>query len=1074
MLEYSEKDIKNSFGGPTFDRGMQVFTDNQVQKCKYSPELDKLIGSVAGTFKDSYSTNVEVKASNQPGKLIIRSQCSCPVGWNCKHAVALLLAYKKQLEPADPYQLWFNQLPAHYQQPMNLASAAQKETAIFCLSPDKSGNIQVEVGSAKTQKDGSVGAFSNKRLEELVNDYSWSDSWLTDFDKNLVRLLLLKENDKYNIKSTLISTENDELALKRMLASGRSYWVTTANKLTLGEAKPLQIDWQQQEDKKRIQLGLNELGEQWQLLATPNPWYIDTERFIAGPITTSLDGHLVAALQQLPALGDEQATHFTNELLVNFSEAAIPAPIELPTTDIEQALVPTLEVNKGELENGQASLIAKFWFAYGNVKICPSIIHQPKQTRFVLEGQHYHIKRDNEAEQLAWHQYHKLNLQAVNEHLLQSRLDQQELQGFLYSSNKLSQEELWLGFKLMHEGQLKQQGWHIRIATDIDLSASQVDGLNIEIEEHNQWFDVGLSIEVEGREVPLLPMLVEWIQRHDDWKSQQGDLILPQSNGAMLTIKRSTIAPILAILEELTNQDSDKLRLPNTHAAVLAQLPDINQWVGGDHVKQLAQKLASFTGIKELPPSVNLSAELRHYQQEGLNWLNFLFEYGFGGILADDMGLGKTVQTLAYLQHRKDIGELNKPALVICPTSLVGNWQAEAQKFTPGLSTLKLHGPERKALFEKVNDHDIVISTYPLLVRDSEFLAAFEFSELVLDEAQVIKNPSAKMTQTVKKLNAQHKLCLTGTPMENHLGELWSIYDFLMPGFLGNLSGFNKHYRTPIEKEGDQHSKQWLKQKVSPFLLRRTKDQVATELPPKTEITHVIEMPPEQRTLYESIRVTMEAKVQGLLTSKGMARSRIEFLDALLKMRQACCDPKLVKLEEAQKIQSSAKLDFLMDIVPEMLEEGRRILIFSQFAQMLSIIEDRFKQAGIDYAKLTGQTQKRAEVIDSFQNGDVPVFLISLKAGGVGLNLTAADTVIHYDPWWNPAAENQATDRAYRIGQDKPVFVYKLICEKTVEERVLQLQKQKQQLADGMYGDKDNEQQMLTDSDQLLKLFESM
>ncbi|MCE2573012.1 DEAD/DEAH box helicase [Motilimonas eburnea] len=1075
MLDYSEKDIRNSFGTPTFDRGQKVFTDGLVQKCKYSPELDKLIGSLTGADKDvTYNTNVEVKASNQPGKLIIRSQCSCPVGWNCKHAVALLLAYQKQLEPADPYQIWFSQLPPQFQQSQTHADFS-KEKAIYCLSNDKDGHVQVEVGAAKPLRDGSFGAFSSKRLEELVNDYSWSDSWLTDFDKNLVRLLLLKEHDKYNLKSTLICTENDALALQRMLSSGRCFWQSTASPLQLGSPLPLNLAWQQlQQQQYQLAIELDGIDEPWQLLPTPQPWYLIPDALIAGPIDSELDGELLRALQKLPVLGEQQARHFTQELLINFSEEVIPAPVQLPKIEVDAPLTPILSISKGTLETGQASLIAEFWFQYGDVRLCPNVVYLERQTRFSIEGNSYHIKRQHEQEQQAWQQYQSLPLKPANQHLLTGRLDKQVLQGFLHSNDKVSQEELWLGFKLLHGERLTQLGWQLHFADNIDLSAQAVQGMSVEIEESNQWFDIGLTIEVEGRNVPLLPMLLEWLQRHTDWKSQQGDLILPQKNGAMLTIKRNTIEPILAILEELTNPDSQTLRLPNSHAAVLAQLPDINHWIGGEHVKKLAQKLADFSGIQEIAPSANLKATLRSYQQEGLNWLNFLYEYGFGGILADDMGLGKTVQALAFLQHRKDIGQLNKPALVICPTSLVGNWEAEAKKFTPNLTTLKLHGPDRKALFKEINHHDIVISTYPLLVRDSEELAPFEFSELILDEAQVIKNPTAKMTQTVKKLHTDHRLCLTGTPMENHLGELWSIYDFLMPGFLGNLSAFNKHYRTPIEKEGDQQTKLWLKQKIAPFLLRRTKDQVAKELPPKTEITHLIEMPPEQRTLYESIRVTMESRVQGLLASKGLARSRIEFLDALLKMRQACCDPKLVKLEQAQKISQSAKLDFLMEIVPEMLEEGRRILIFSQFAQMLGLIENQFKNANIPYAKLTGQTQKRADVINSFQNGDVPVFLISLKAGGVGLNLTAADTVIHYDPWWNPAAENQATDRAYRIGQDKPVFVYKLICEKTVEERVLKLQQHKQELADAVYGEKEAEQQILTDSDQLLKLFESM
>jgi len=436
------------------------------------------------------------------------------------------------------------------------------------------------------------------------------------------------------------------------------------------------------------------------------------------------------------------------------------------------------------------------------------------------------------------------------------------------------------------------------------------------------------------------------------------------------------------------------------------------------------------------------------------------------------MGLGKTIQTLAYLLYKKQLQQNSEPALVICPTSLVGNWLQEAEKFTPTLKVLILHGTDRHQYFSSLNDYDLVITTYPLIARDFEHLKEFTFSDLILDEAQTIKNPLAKMTKSIKQLKSGQRLCLTGTPMENHLGELWSLFDFLMPGFLGSYSTFNRFYRKGIEGEGNEQVRDWLIHKTQPFLLRRTKDEVAKELPAKTEIVHKITLPNDQRTLYESIRITMEAKVRDLLKEKGMARSRIEFLDALLKLRQVCCDPRLVKLDHAKDIKSSAKLEFLMQVLPEMIEEGRRVLIFSQFAQMLGLIEQSLKEKGLDFVKLTGQTRNRTDIINKFQSGEVPVFLISLKAGGVGLNLTAADTVIHFDPWWNPAVENQATDRAYRIGQDKPVFVYKLICEQTVEERVLALQARKQKLADSVYGNEMEEKFAPDNSDALLKLFE--
>jgi len=322
-----------------------------------------------------------------------------------------------------------------------------------------------------------------------------------------------------------------------------------------------------------------------------------------------------------------------------------------------------------------------------------------------------------------------------------------------------------------------------------------------------------------------------------------------------------------------------------------------------------------------------------------------------------------------------------------------------------------------------------------------------------LDEAQNIKNPRSKAAAVVRSLRARRRLCLTGTPMENHLGELWALFDFLLPGFLGEETRFRRNWRNPIEQHGDQDRQQRLARRVAPFMLRRRKQEVLDELPPKTEIIRGVTLGEQQAALYEGIRLSMEKRVCDAIATQGLARSRITILDALLKLRQTCCDPRLLSLAAARKVTASAKLELLMDILPEQLEEGRRVLLFSQFTSMLVLIEQAFAKQGIAYSKLTGRTRNRDEAIERFRSGAADVFLISLKAGGVGLNLTEADTVILYDPWWNPAVENQAADRAHRIGQDKPVFVYKLITEGTVEEKILALQARKQVLAEGVYSE---------------------
>lgn len=477
------------------------------------------------------------------------------------------------------------------------------------------------------------------------------------------------------------------------------------------------------------------------------------------------------------------------------------------------------------------------------------------------------------------------------------------------------------------------------------------------------------------------------------------------------------------------------------------------QWKGAEELLLLNRKLADFSGIETVPLPENLHAELRAYQHDGVNWLQFLREYGFNGTLADDMGLGKTLQTLAHLLIEKQSGRMASPAMVIAPTSLMGNWRREAERFTPDLKVCIIHGSNRQKHFDVIGDYDLVLTTYPLIIRDEEQYRQHTFHYLILDEAQAVKNAVSRTAQAVDNLKAQHRLCLTGTPLENHLGELWSMYHFLMPGFLGPQEKFTRLFRTPIEKQADGGRQQQLRQRIQPFMLRRTKEKVASELPPKTEIIRSVSLDGEQRDLYETVRLAMDAKVRAEISSKGFARSQIMILDALLKLRQVCCDPRLVKLAKAKNVQDSAKLELLMTLLPEMLEEGRKVLLFSQFTSMLAIIEKELQQAGVTYSKLTGQTRKRDQAIEAFQEGDASVFLISLKAGGTGLNLTAADTVIHYDPWWNPAVEQQATDRAYRIGQDKPVFVYKLVTEDTVEEKILQLQEKKQALAEGLYSD---------------------
>jgi SNF2 family DNA or RNA helicase len=509
-----------------------------------------------------------------------------------------------------------------------------------------------------------------------------------------------------------------------------------------------------------------------------------------------------------------------------------------------------------------------------------------------------------------------------------------------------------------------------------------------------------------------------------------------------------------------------------------------NAWQlqGDAGLAQLAQRLRTIGTPQPVHAPQGLQVQLRPYQLEGLAWLQYLRAQGLGGILADDMGLGKTAQALAHVLTEKNTGRLTRPALVVLPTSLLFNWQAEAARMAPGLRLLALHGPRRAHSYADIARHDLVLTTYPLLWRDVDALAAQPFHLLILDEAQMVKNAGSRSARALRKLQAPHLLCLTGTPLENHLGELWAQFDFLMPGFLGDVRSFNARWRKPIEENGETLRAQLLAQRVRPFILRRRKQDVATELPPRTETILRVQLQGKQRDLYEAVRATADKQVRRALERQSFEGAQITILDALLKLRQVCCDPRLVKgiqqgphapphLREGEaflpgggpaakrtaQTMERAKLELLADMLPALVDEGRRVLVFSQFTEMLTLAAELLDALALPYLTLTGQTppRQRGAVVRQFQAQDdtsAPILLVSLKAGGVGLNLTAADTVIHLDPWWNPAVEEQATARAHRIGQDQPVFVYKLVVEGSIEERMLELQTRKAALAQGVLG----------------------
>lgn len=582
------------------------------------------------------------------------------------------------------------------------------------------------------------------------------------------------------------------------------------------------------------------------------------------------------------------------------------------------------------------------------------------------------------------------------------------------------------------------------------------------------WFALELGIIADGKRLDLLPVLVQAISSQAEGQSLESLLALPARRRAIaigphryITLPPERFRALLQVILELYRGDKTRdgrFRLARAQAGSLAKLERLFEGAGGLRVEGDGTLLDQGRRLVNTPPATSvespaaLTVTLRNYQEDGLAWLQCLRSLSFGGILADDMGLGKTLQTIAHLLLEASSGRMAGPSLVVVPTSLVDNWKRELERFAPSIVALTYHGPKRSSVVRQLATAQVIVTTYPVLVRDQELLAEYEFYYIILDEAQAIKNPRSLATVAVKSLQARYRLCLSGTPVENNLTELWSLFDFVMPSLLGKMAEFKVRFKRPIERTGDQDRLVALRERVSPFVLRRMKEQVAKELPPKTELTRPVELDGEQRDLYESIRLAAHSDVRKAIAGKGVSGSAITILDALMKLRQVCCDPSLVRLPAASGVVGSAKRELFFDLLTRQLGAGRKVLVFSQFARMLALLSEGLLERGLRHVMLTGQVTDRQRRVDAFQNGDVDVFLISLKAGGTGLNLTRADTVIHYDPWWNAAAQLQATDRCYRIGQTRPVFVHNLIVAGSVEQRIVALQKRKRALADSLFG----------------------
>lgn len=564
--------------------------------------------------------------------------------------------------------------------------------------------------------------------------------------------------------------------------------------------------------------------------------------------------------------------------------------------------------------------------------------------------------------------------------------------------------------------------------------------LSIEVTSGQDWFELHGKLEI-GDEVVSLPKVLHALRR--------GERVVELGDGSLGLLPEAWVRRV-AMLTQVGAADGDPVRFRESQGWIVnALLADRENVTYDDAFRALREKVASFDGIKPGHEPAGFRGELRPYQRQALGWFRFLREYGLGGCLADDMGLGKTVQVLAMLEELRDEPGRRGGSLVVAPRSVVYNWIREAERFSPRLRVLEYTGGERSELLQTLGDHDLVVTSYGVLRRDAIELGEHEFDYVILDEAQSVKNPSSKTSKCARLLRARHRLALTGTPIENHIFDLWSLFEFLNPGMLGSSTAFHRL----LDPAGDEVSdeRRTLAQALRPFLLRRTKAQVATELPERTEQTLFCAMGSEQQAVYDELLGYYRSSLLARVDREGLASSKMHVLEALLRLRQAACDPRLIDPLFAHE--ASAKLDLLVPHLQEIVEEGHKALVFSQFTSFLALVRQRLDRESVAYEYLDGRTRQREVHVDRFQNDpDCRVFLISLKAGGLGLNLTAAEYVFILDPWWNPAVEAQAIDRAHRIGQERHVFAYRMICRNTVEEKILALQQQKKDLAEALIG----------------------
>jgi len=1085
-LPISRSDILNYFEPRTYERGEAYFLENNVEADSIEFEMPKLKGYVQGSRRKPYRTDITFKKRKGVWTIDI-AYCSCPVFFNCKHSVALLLTtgqiygFEGDTE-ATTYSLykddklitaktakWLHSLETALLDKNRLQNEVEVSDVIYGLqSLDvqwKLDTLNPTIYFCSRGKNGTrlKRAAAIDILRFNVGRVSSKDCEIAALYDSIDKISQYQSLDDIG---TLI-----QLCFSKIIETGRCYFHSILQPtLSLGPQLHAELTWTLLSNGKQIpQLKVASAGEIKTFLS-PIPWYVDLNNSTSGPLEIPFAKPALDVFMSAPELEEKEAraVRLVLERVTSGGKLALPVDTgerKVIDKDPIRKLIlqsKTITYHDDELLRlgfglGSKAPFVALTFDYGIGGI--DFTSNKKEITFVENDSIITVVRNLDFEKDSIQELQKTGLEMVSN--LLKTFDRIPFCPKREAYEKTASASNWFKFLQVDLPLLQQQGWQVEIDPSFTIQFVEAgeEWTSTVEKESDWWFSLDIGIDVNGSKVSLLPILIDALKKAPyiygpddlDHLNIDGKFYAPLSDGSIVILPFERVRDLLRVILDIfdRNTDANNIRINPWQAAELQGKCITLE--AESRLARLAERVKQFKEITPIDAPANFQATLREYQKEGLGWLNFLREFEVGGVLADDMGLGKTVQTLCHLLIEKNDGRLNYPALIVCPTSVLPNWIAEAKKFSPDLRILALHGAERLTSFKEIYEHDVVVTTYPLLHRDKHQLGKKQWHVVVLDEAQFIRNPDTLAAQAAFQLKSSYRICLTGTPVENHLGDLWSQFHFLIPGYLSDQKTFHTYFRQPIEKYGDTHRQKLLSVKVRPFMLRRTKGEVAAELPAKTIMIENVQLDGAQRDLYETVRLAMHEKIKDEIEQKGFKRSQIVILEALLRLRQACCDPRLLGTTFQHKSKDSAKLSHLMEMISQLVEEKRKMLIFSQFTSMLDLIANELRRLKIEFVEIRGDTKDRAEPVRKFQNEDVPVFLLSLKAGGTGLNLTAADTVIHYDPWWNPAVENQATDRAHRIGQTKPVFVYKMIATGTLEEKMLLLQEKKKALADAVF-----------------------